>query len=220
MKSSRSDNADRKLYRRIKMDRIIAKIDNQGHKIAFCSDTMNSNSILMWEPGMEPKKVSLDFYHQTKPLPEQEALELAEKYEATWGQPTQLMVRLPRILRERPKFKPARKMGSIAQHNLYNKRATDSKGEQILTEMPRSLLELSKGQEATGAYPARDNAPTETIKEFKKDVPTPQKFIMRPIGKIWKISNEETGNTVGYASDEATGLKILQDLLGEKDFLQ
>lgn len=89
------------------MDRIIARNDHEGRPVIFAADSLSrkQKNILAWRPDAEPFTVSLDFYHASTPLEEQDTKRIVKEYSKTWGQnEVQVMQRLPRVIGERPKF--------------------------------------------------------------------------------------------------------------------
>jgi len=88
------------------VDRIICKVDQTG-PVAYAADSLRADSILAYRPdnGSEPFYVSLEQYHAAKPASDKVTRDVARKWEQVWGNPTLVMQRLPRVLRQQPSFK-------------------------------------------------------------------------------------------------------------------
>lgn len=177
-------------------DRIIPRVDKNGNPVLFLADTYDAEQITMWDGG-EPHKVSVEFYHTTKPLSGGQIDKITKNYQRTYGNEILVMQRLPRVLLDAPV--------------LRRKELTEASKEFIET-LTKPLPEKDATDIFLEQHGERRNTPPKETNEPKLAAPL-QNYVMRKLGDFWKIVDHE-GCSVGYAVSEDDALNVLKSLLG------
>ena len=184
-------------------DRIIPRVDKNGTPVIFLADTYDAEHITMWDGG-EPTKVSVEFYHTTKPLEGAKVDKITKNYQRTYGAEVLVMQRLPRVLLDAPKLhRKEQPVDSTQFIESLTKPLPEKDATEIFLEQHGNHLE----QRREGDKDVRNS-------ETQPNVALPlQNYVMRKLGDFWKIVDSE-GQSIAYAVSEDDALTMLKSLLG------
>lgn len=177
-------------------DRIIPRCDKNGNPVLFLADTYDAETITMWDGG-EPQKVTMEFYHTTKPLNGGQIDKITKNYQRTFGNEILVMQRLPRVLMDAP--------------ILRKKEQPKDTGKEFIENLKNPVPE----KDATELYLEHHGERRVDPIEQK---PQLQSYVMRKLGDFWKIINHE-GLSVAYAVSEEDALQMLKSLLGNSPLM-